>query len=76
MYEPSDTPAHRIMHGYKIHSLSPNNDGATFIAADDLTINLWDLTRTDECYTIVSLKPSDGMEVSVNLTLSVCQFII
>jgi hypothetical protein len=30
-------------HAYHIHSLAPNSDGETYISADDLRINLWNL---------------------------------
>jgi len=37
-------------HNYHIHSLSVNSDGATFLSADDLTVNIWDIERNDCCF--------------------------
>ncbi|KAJ0437048.1 putative transcription factor WD40-like family [Helianthus annuus] len=33
-------------HDYNINSISINSDGETFISADDLRINLWNLEPT------------------------------
>jgi serine/threonine-protein phosphatase 2A regulatory subunit B len=51
-------------HAYHINSISVNSDGATFISADDLRINLWSLDTGSGSFTIVDIKP-DNME---NLT--------
>jgi hypothetical protein len=41
-------------HAYHIHSISVNSDQETYISADDLRINLWNLNISDqsfsECY--------------------------
>ncbi|KAF6166315.1 hypothetical protein GIB67_038175, partial [Kingdonia uniflora] len=34
------------------------SDGETFISADDLRINLWNLEISDQCFNIVDMKPS------------------
>jgi len=47
----------RDIHKFNIHSLSVNIDGSTFMSADNLVINLWDINRTDEIYNIVDIKP-------------------
>jgi serine/threonine-protein phosphatase 2A regulatory subunit B len=37
-------------HTYHINSLSLNTDGETFISADDLRINWWNLDYPDTCF--------------------------
>ncbi|XP_078428372.1 serine/threonine protein phosphatase 2A 55 kDa regulatory subunit B beta isoform-like isoform X2 [Wolffia australiana] len=44
-------------HEFNIHSISNNSDGETFISADDLRINLWNLEIRNQCFNIVDLKP-------------------
>lgn len=55
-------------HAYHINSLSLNSDGETYISADDLRINLWNLEYEDQSFSksvltidIVDIKP-DSME--------------
>lgn len=35
------------------------SDGETFISADDLRINLWNLEISDQCFNIIDMKPSN-----------------
>lgn len=35
------------------------SDGETFISADDLRINLWNMEVSNQCFNIVDLKPFD-----------------
>ncbi|MQL72595.1 hypothetical protein Taro_004912 [Colocasia esculenta] len=44
-------------HDYNINSLSNNSDGETFISADDLRINLWNLEVSNQCFNIIDMKP-------------------
>jgi serine/threonine-protein phosphatase 2A regulatory subunit B len=37
-------------HAYHIHSISVNSDQETYISADDLRINLWNLNISDQCF--------------------------
>ena len=37
-------------HAYHIHSISVNSDQATYISADDLRINLWNLDISDRSF--------------------------
>jgi serine/threonine-protein phosphatase 2A regulatory subunit B len=37
-------------HAYHINSISINSDGETYISADDLRINLWDLEISDQSF--------------------------
>ena len=40
-------------HTYHINSISVNSDGCTYLSADDLRVNLWDLERTDQSFSIL-----------------------
>jgi len=59
-------------HGYHINSLSVNSDGETFISADDLRINLWNLEISDESFNIVDLKPPNLEELTEVITSASC----
>jgi serine/threonine-protein phosphatase 2A regulatory subunit B len=37
-------------HGYHINSISVNSDGESYISADDLRINLWNLNISDQSF--------------------------
>ena len=37
-------------HTYHIHSVSLNSDEETFLSADDLRVNLWNLNNTDQSF--------------------------
>jgi serine/threonine-protein phosphatase 2A regulatory subunit B len=43
-------------HAYHINSLCLNSDGETFLSADDLRINIWNMNYTSQCFTIVDIK--------------------
>jgi len=57
-------------HGYHINSLSINCDGETFISADDLRINLWNLAISNETYNVVDVKPPNLEELTEVITSS------
>ena len=42
-------------HTYHINSISVNSDDCTYLSADDLRINLWDLERTDQSFSILDM---------------------
>ena len=42
-------------HTYHINSISVNSDDCTYLSADDLRVNLWDLERTDQSFSILCL---------------------
>lgn len=44
-------------HAYHIHSISLNSDEETFLSADDLRVNLWNLNFIDQSFNVVDLKP-------------------
>ncbi|RWR94041.1 Protein phosphatase 2A [Cinnamomum micranthum f. kanehirae] len=46
-------------HDYNINSISNNSDGETYLSADDLRINLWNLEIGDQCFNIIDMEPSD-----------------
>ncbi|CAH2036415.1 unnamed protein product [Thlaspi arvense] len=55
-------------HDYHINSISTNSDGETFISADDLRINLWNLEVSDQSFNIVDVKPSKMEDLSEVIT--------
>ncbi|PPD66532.1 hypothetical protein GOBAR_DD36587 [Gossypium barbadense] len=52
-------------HDFNINSLSNNSDGETFISADDLRINLWNLEVSNQSFNIIDMKPSNMEELTV-----------
>ena len=55
-------------HAYHINSLSFNSDGETYLSADDLRINIWNMHTNREAYNIVDIKPDDMEELSEVIT--------
>ncbi|KAK9478176.1 WD40-repeat-containing domain protein [Lipomyces japonicus] len=55
-------------HAYHINSISVNSDGETFISADDLRINLWNLGIADQSFNIVDIKPANMEELTEVIT--------
>lgn len=55
-------------HDYNINSISNNSDGETFISADDLRINLWNLEVSDQCFNIIDMKPPDMDDLTEVIT--------
>uniref|UniRef100_H2YS82 Serine/threonine-protein phosphatase 2A 55 kDa regulatory subunit B n=1 Tax=Ciona savignyi TaxID=51511 RepID=H2YS82_CIOSA len=64
MIEASPKKVFANAHMYHINSISVNSDDETYLSADDLRINLWNLEITDRSFNIVDIKP-ENME---NLT--------
>ena len=46
-------------HTYHINSISVNSDQETFLSADDLRINLWNLEITEQSFNMVDIKPTN-----------------
>jgi len=46
-------------HVYHINSIDISYDGETFLSADDLRINLWDLDRSDTSLNVIDIKPGE-----------------
>jgi len=55
-------------HAYHINAISLNSDGETFISADDLRINLWNLEISDQSFNVVDIKPANMDELSEVIT--------
>ncbi len=55
---------------YHINSISINSDGETFISADDLRINLWNLNISNETFNVVDVKPPNLEELTEVITSS------
>lgn len=55
-------------HAYHINSISVNSDEETFISADDLRINLWNLAVAGQSFNIVDIKPVNMEELTEVIT--------
>ncbi|KAI8370526.1 protein phosphatase 2A regulatory B subunit [Radiomyces spectabilis] len=55
-------------HAYHINSISVNSDGETYISADDLRINLWNLDISEQSFNIVDIKPANMEELTEVIT--------
>ncbi|XP_022715114.1 serine/threonine protein phosphatase 2A 55 kDa regulatory subunit B beta isoform-like isoform X3 [Durio zibethinus] len=55
-------------HDYHINSISNNSDGETFISADDLRINLWNLDISNQSFNIVDVKPANMEDLTEVIT--------
>ncbi|EPS65566.1 hypothetical protein M569_09211 [Genlisea aurea] len=55
-------------HDYHINSISNNSDGETFISADDLRINLWNLEISHQSFNIVDVKPTNMEDLTEVIT--------
>ncbi|EFJ50465.1 hypothetical protein VOLCADRAFT_73784 [Volvox carteri f. nagariensis] len=55
-------------HTYHINSISVNSDQQTFLSADDLRINLWNLEITEQSFNIVDIKPANMEDLTEVIT--------
>ncbi|MGH0119414.1 UNVERIFIED_CONTAM: hypothetical protein FKN15_022549 [Acipenser sinensis] len=55
-------------HTYHINSISVNSDCETYMSADDLRINLWNLEITNRSFNIVDIKPANMEELTEVIT--------
>lgn len=55
-------------HAYHINSISLNSDQQTFLSADDLRINMWNLNIPSLSYNIVDIKPDNMEELTEVIT--------
>ncbi|GJW85505.1 serine/threonine protein phosphatase 2A 55 kDa regulatory subunit B beta isoform-like protein isoform X2, partial [Tanacetum coccineum] len=55
-------------HDYHINSISNNSDAETFISADDLRINLWNLEISNQSFNIVDVKPTNMEDLTEVIT--------
>lgn len=56
MVEASPRRVFANAHTYHINSISVNSDGATYLSADDLRINLWHMENNDQSFSILSTR--------------------
>jgi serine/threonine-protein phosphatase 2A regulatory subunit B len=70
MVEASPRRVFANAHTYHINSISVNSDGATYLSADDLRINLWHLENNDQSFNIVDIKPANMEELTEVITAS------
>ncbi|XP_020520817.1 serine/threonine protein phosphatase 2A 55 kDa regulatory subunit B beta isoform isoform X2 [Amborella trichopoda] len=69
--EPSISRCRRVYahaHDFHINSISINSDCETFISADDLRINLWNLEKSYQCFNIIDLKPNNMEDLTEVIT--------
>ena len=57
-------------HAYHINSISVCSDGETFLSADDLRVNLWNLELSSQTFTTVDIKPENMEELTEVVTSS------
>ncbi|XP_021292095.1 serine/threonine protein phosphatase 2A 55 kDa regulatory subunit B beta isoform-like isoform X1 [Herrania umbratica] len=55
-------------HDFTINSISNNSDGETFISADDLRINLWNLEISNQSFNIIDMKPLNMEDLTEVIT--------
>eukprot|EP00850_Spirogloea_muscicola_P015180 SM000114S24143 [mRNA] locus=s114:274273:279152:+ [translate_table: standard] len=55
-------------HAYHINSIATNSDCETYISADDLRINLWNIEISDQSFNIVDIKPSNMEDLTEVIT--------
>jgi serine/threonine-protein phosphatase 2A regulatory subunit B len=55
-------------HVYNINSVSIHQDGQSFLSADDLRVNIWNLEDSSRCFNLVDLKPESMEELSEVVT--------
>ncbi|XP_012943967.1 serine/threonine-protein phosphatase 2A 55 kDa regulatory subunit B alpha isoform [Aplysia californica] len=68
MVEASPKRVFANAHTYHINSISVNSDLETYLSADDLRINLWNLEITDQSFNIVDIKPANMEELTEVIT--------
>ena len=67
-YEGIERRQFKNCHNYNINSLSVSSDGESFLSADDLCINLWNLENKNLAYQLVNLKPPNIEELAEVIT--------
>lgn len=55
-------------HAYHINSISCNSDAMTFLSADDLRINVWNLETITSSFNVVDIKPTNMEDLSEVIT--------
>lgn len=62
-------------HTYHINSISVNSDNETYLSADDLRINLWNLEITDRSFSILTNTSVWGGMTTTHLCASTCAYV-
>jgi serine/threonine-protein phosphatase 2A regulatory subunit B len=70
MVEASPRKVFANAHTYHINSISVNSDDETYMSADDLRINLWNLEITNQSFNIVDIKPANMEDLTEVITAS------
>ncbi len=63
--------SYRGAHTYHVHSVAACADRATFISADDLSVNMWHYEHPDQSFALVNMRPAvleEITEVATRLT--------
>jgi len=68
MVEASPRKVFANAHTYHINSISVNSDDETYMSADDLRINLWNLEITNQSFNIVDIKPTNMEDLTEVIT--------
>lgn len=55
-------------HTYHVNSISVNSDDETYMSADDLRINMWNLEITNQSFNIVDMKPTNMEDLTEVIT--------
>ena len=55
-------------HTYHVNSISVNSDDETYMSADDLRVNLWNLEITNQSFNIVDIKPANMEDLTEVIT--------
>eukprot|EP00475_Leptophrys_vorax_P013058 TRINITY_DN19444_c1_g1_i1.p1 TRINITY_DN19444_c1_g1~~TRINITY_DN19444_c1_g1_i1.p1 ORF type:complete len:537 (+),score=27.57 TRINITY_DN19444_c1_g1_i1:289-1899(+) len=55
-------------HAYHINSIACNSDHETFISADDLRVNLWNLEINSQSFNVVDIKPANMEDLTEVIT--------
>lgn len=56
------------VHAYHINSISLNSDEETFLSADDLRVNMWNLNVGGDGFNVLDLKPDNMEELTEVIT--------
>ena len=70
MVEASPRRVFANAHTYHINSISVNSDGATYLSADDLRINLWHMENNDQSFSIFSVSELHVFTVAIGLVVN------
>lgn len=68
MVEASPRKIFANAHTYHVNSISVNSDDETYMSADDLRINLWNLEITNQSFNIVDIKPANMEDLTEVIT--------